>query len=85
MGNGFAMREGASFYLRLTTDYVNAPAVREPHLSWKDLESQDTQDFVSIDERGRNLIPRPFPHLGFVGRGPHMLLNTGEALYGSSK
>jgi hypothetical protein len=77
------MREGAISYHRLTTDCVNAPAVREAHLSRREL--QDAQDFVAMDERGKILSPLPVPQLGFVGRGPHMLLNTGEAMYGPSK
>jgi hypothetical protein len=83
MGNSFALRQGAAFYLRFTIRDVNVPAVREAHLMSRELQSEEALGFVAVDECGESLVPLPVPQLGFVGRGPHMLLNTGEALYRS--
>ena len=83
MGNGFALRQGSAFYLSFTIRDVNVPPVREAHLISRELRSEEALGFVAVDECGQGLVPLPVPQLGFVGRGSHMLLNTGEALYRS--
>ncbi len=83
MGNGFALRQGAAFYLRFTIPNAKVPPVREAHLTSRELQSEEALGFVAVDECGEGLVPLPVPQLGFVGRGSHMLLNTGEALYRS--
>jgi hypothetical protein len=80
MSNSFALRQGAAYFMRFTI----SETVREAHLMSRVLQSEEAMGFLAVDESGKSLVPLPDPHLGFVGRGSHMLLNTGEALYQST-
>jgi hypothetical protein len=83
MGASFALRKGTAYYLRLTSRDANAPSVQEAQLTARELYTQETLAFAAIDESGENLVPLPDSQLGFAGRGSHMVLNTGAALYRS--
>jgi hypothetical protein len=71
MGNGFAIRDGASFF------------TRESQLMSRSLESDHEEIVVDArDETGSVLVPIAVPHLGFAGRGSNLVVNTGKAIFG---
>jgi hypothetical protein len=73
MGNGFAIAGGASVY------------TRGSQLMSRPLDSSHEETVVDArDETGSVLVPIAIPHLGFVARGPSLVVNNGKAIYGSA-
>jgi hypothetical protein len=73
LGNDFSICDDGVLY------------AKNGELVWRGFGSvTDTHAIDARDEDGAKLMPISDPHVGFIGRGGKMLLNTGKAIYSSS-